>query len=148
VEKDKSIKAADVAQAQAATARSLNVLLVEDDATVAAVIAGLLDAQGHRVRRVEHGLAALAEIDSAPFDLALLDLDLPGLDGLALARALRAREAQTGSPRLPLIGISARSAGNEGALCLGAGMDAFLRKPITGAALQSGVNHVIKPALA
>ena len=148
VEKDKSIKAADVAQAQAATARSLNVLLVEDDATVAAVIAGLLDAQGHRVRRVEHGLAALAEIDSAPFDLALLDLDLPGLDGLALARALRAREAQTGSPRLPLIGISARSAGNEEALCLGAGMDAFLRKPITGAALQSGVNHVIKPALA
>ncbi|HEX7916165.1 ligand-binding sensor domain-containing protein, partial [Rudaea sp.] len=91
VEKDKSIKTAAVAQTQAAPARSLNILLVEDDATVAAVIAGLLDAQGHRVRHAEHGLAALAEIDSIPFDLALLDLDLPGLDGLALARTLRAR---------------------------------------------------------
>lgn len=147
-EKDTSAQMSTVAQTQAAAARSLDILLVEDDATVAAVIAGLLDAQGHRVRRVEHGLAALAEIDSTPFDLALLDLDLPGLDGLALARTLRAREAQAHSSRLPLIGISARSAGNEEALCLAAGMDAFLRKPITGAALRAGVDCVIKQALA
>jgi CheY-like chemotaxis protein len=128
--------------------RSLRVLLVEDDATVAAVVVGLLESQGHKVRHVEHGLAALAEMDSAVFDLALLDLDLPGLDGLALARTLRANEARTHAPRLPLIGISARSVGDEEALCLGAGMDAFLRKPITGAALRAGVDCVIKPASA
>ena len=137
-----------VAASEETPARGLRVLLVEDDTTVAAVIAGLLDAQGHRVRHVEHGLAALAEVESTPFDLALLDLDLPGLDGLALARTLRAREARSGTPRLPLIGISARSAGNEETLCLDAGMDAFLRKPITGAALRAGVDHVIKPAFA
>jgi signal transduction histidine kinase/CheY-like chemotaxis protein/streptogramin lyase len=142
-EKDKGIQNAVVAPAEAAATRSLNILLVEDDATVAAVVAGLLDAQGHHVRHVEHGLAALAEIDSTAFDLALL-----GLDGLALARMLRAREAQSGSPRLPLVGISARSAGNEEALCLDAGMDAFLRKPISGAALRAGVDRVIKPAFA
>ncbi|MFT3791313.1 MAG: ATP-binding protein [Rudaea sp.] len=134
-DEDTSGKSTTAMPAAPVCARSLHVLLVEDDATVAAVVAGLLEAQGHRVRHVEHGLAALTEVDSVPFDLALLDLDLPGLDGLALARTLRAREAQSAVSRLPLIGISARSAGNEEALCLAAGMDAFLRKPVTGAML-------------
>jgi signal transduction histidine kinase/ligand-binding sensor domain-containing protein len=147
-EKENGAPVEAAASTQTAALRSLRILLVEDDATVAAVVAGLLEAQGHHVRRVEHGLAALAEIDSTPFDLALLDLDLPGLDGLALARTLRANEARTQAPRLPLIGISARSVGDEEALCLGAGMDAFLRKPITGAALRAGVDCVIKPAFA
>ena len=112
--------------------RSLRVLLVEDDAVVADVIAGLLCSFGHVVTRAAQGLAALAEFDVAVFDLALIDLDLPAVDGLALARLLRAREAQTGKMRIPLIGISARSVGDEEALCLAAGMDAFLRKPLTG----------------
>ena len=126
-------------------ARHLRILLVEDNATVAAVVVGLLEAQGHRMRHVEHGLAALAEIESMPLDLALLDLDLPGLDGFALARTLRAREAQRQSPRLPLIGISARSIGNEEAQCLEAGMDAFLRKPVTGDMLRECIDSVIVP---
>ncbi|MBS0515914.1 MAG: response regulator [Proteobacteria bacterium] len=146
-ETDESVRVGDMVPAPATT-RGLQVLLVEDDATVAAVIAGLLEAQGHHVRHVEHGLAALAEIESTPFDLALLDLDLPGLDGLALARTLRARELQTGVRRLPLIGVSARSAGNEEALCLAAGMDAFLRKPVTGEVLRAGVDRVIDPVSA
>jgi len=127
-------------------ARGLHVLLVEDDATVAAVIVGLLQAGGWRVRHVENGLAALAEVDAARFDAALLDLDLPGLDGLALARALRAREARLGEPRLALIGISARSVGNEETLCLDAGMDAFLRKPIAGIALHALIERLTRAA--
>ncbi len=111
------------------------ILLVEDDATVAEVITGLLQMQGHRVVHVAQGLAALGEFEAGQHDLALIDLDLPGVDGLALARMLRAREAQSGKVRMPLIGISARSAGNEEALCLAAGMDAFLRKPLTGEVL-------------
>jgi signal transduction histidine kinase/CheY-like chemotaxis protein/streptogramin lyase len=111
------------------------ILLVEDDATVAEVITGLLQMQGHRVVHVAQGLAALTEFEAGQHDLALIDLDLPGVDGLALARMLRTREAQSGKVRMPLIGISARSAGNEEALCLAAGMDAFLRKPLTGAVL-------------
>ena len=115
------------------------ILLVEDDATVAEVITGLLHMQGHRVVHVAQGLAALAEFEAARYDLALIDLDLPGVDGLALARMLRAREAQSGKVRMPLIGISARSVGNEEALCLAAGMNAFLRKPLTGEALGRAV---------
>jgi signal transduction histidine kinase/ligand-binding sensor domain-containing protein/ActR/RegA family two-component response regulator len=134
-----------VAQASVA----LDILLVEDDATVAAVIAGLLDAQGHRVRHAAHGLAALSELETANYDAALIDLDLPGIDGLALARMLRAREAKSGKARMPLIAVSARSVGDEEALCLAAGMDAFLRKPVTGAMLAevidyASLNHALR----
>lgn len=143
---DAGVRTSVTAAGSGASVGGLRILLVEDDATVAAVIAGLLETNGHRAQRVENGLAALAEIDAEPFDAALLDLDLPGLDGLALARTLRMREARTHTPRLPLIGISARSVGNEEALCLEAGMDAFLRKPIGGAALQASVTAVVKRA--
>ncbi|HET8941653.1 MAG TPA: two-component regulator propeller domain-containing protein [Rudaea sp.] len=119
--------------ADADTAR--RILLVEDNATVAAVIIGLLQAQGHRVAHAAHGLAALSELESADYDLALIDLDLPGIDGLTLARMLRASEATNAKPRLRLIGLSARSVGDEESLCREAGMDAFLRKPVTGAML-------------
>ena len=121
---------------------ALRILLVEDDATVAAVICGQLDALGHRVRHVAQGLAALAEIEIEVFDVVLLDLDLPGLDGLALTRTIRAREATQQHPRLPLIGISARSVGNEDALCLAAGMDAFVRKPVSVGMLRTSLRQV------
>ena len=115
-----------------------SILLVEDDATVAAVIAGLLSS--HRVVHVVNGLAALAELQTSRFDIALIDLDLPGVDGLTLARMMRTREVE--GHRMPLIGISARSVGDEEALCFAAGMNAFLRKPITGAMLDECLGRV------
>jgi signal transduction histidine kinase/ActR/RegA family two-component response regulator len=133
------------------TTRPLRILLVEDDPTVAEVIARLLGLQGHQVKHAAQGLAALTELDAARYDAALIDLDLPGVDGLALARMLRAREAQTGATRMPLIGVSARSLGDEEASCLRAGMDAFLRKPVTGELLAGAIaglvhRHVVETA--
>ena len=119
---------------KAATRR---ILLVEDDATVAAAIAGLLEVRGHAVSRVEHGLAALGELAAADHDAALIDLDLPGVDGLTLARMIRAGEAKNDKPSLWLVGISARSRGDEEAMCRAAGMDAFVRKPVTGEMLAA-----------
>uniref|UniRef100_A0A0S6Z290 Histidine kinase n=1 Tax=Mizugakiibacter sediminis TaxID=1475481 RepID=A0A0S6Z290_9GAMM len=115
-------------------------LLVEDDATVAQVIAGLLEAQGHAVRHAPHGLAALSELDTAGCDAMLLDLDLPGVDGFQLARMIRARER--GGARLPIVAITARSGGDEEAQALAAGMDRFLRKPLTGAQLAEALHEV------
>jgi signal transduction histidine kinase/CheY-like chemotaxis protein/streptogramin lyase len=130
-------------QTLAVSARS--VLLVEDDATVAAVIAGLLEAMNQRVVHAAHGLAALAELETASFDAVLIDLDLPGVDGLTLARLLRAREGP-GARRLRLVGITARSVGDEEALCLAAGMDAFLRKPVTAGMLADVLRRTEEPA--
>ena len=114
-------------------------LLVEDDATVAEVIAGLLATLGHRTRHVGNGLAALAELKSASYDIALLDLDLPGIDGLQLARTIRAGIA----PTLPMIAVTARSVGDEDAQVRAAGMNALLRKPLTAAMLAEVIFEVL-----
>ncbi len=116
-------------------AMPLALLLVEDDATVAEVIAGLLRAQGHRVTHVANGLAALAEVATAPFDLALLDLDLPGLNGLDLARQLRVQEFAQ-----PLIAVTARADADAEPQAMAAGFDRFLRKPVTGAMLAEAID--------
>ncbi|QOY62240.1 response regulator [Lysobacter sp. H21R4] len=112
----------------------LSLLLVEDDPIVADVIIGLLHGQGHAVVHAGHGLAALAESSMTRFDAALLDLDLPGLDGLSLARQLRAQ----GFTR-PLIAVTARADTDAEPHALVAGFDRFLRKPVTGAMLREAL---------
>ncbi|MBS0194006.1 MAG: response regulator [Proteobacteria bacterium] len=120
-----------------AGARALKLLLVEDDATVAQVLEGLLRMQGHAVVSAPHGLAALTELDNASFDAALLDLDLPGINGLDLARLIRARGL-----RLPLLAVTARADAHAERDALAAGMDGFLRKPVTGQMLGEALGRL------
>jgi CheY-like chemotaxis protein len=120
---------------KSADASALEILLVEDDATVAEVVVGLLGQLGHRARHVANGLAALAELDGGRFDLVMLDLDLPGIDGLQLARVLRSGPHAA----LPLVAVTARSVGDEEARIRAAGMDTLLRKPVTTALLRESI---------
>ncbi len=122
--------------AMRAPSSALDVLLVEDDPTVAQVLCGLLAGIGHRAVHVANGLAALVELRNARFDLALLDLDLPGVDGLQLARMIRAGES---SASIPLVAVTARSIGNEETQIRAAGMDGLLRKPVTAALLEAAI---------
>jgi len=115
----------------------LRLLLVEDDDTVAEVVGGLLHARGHRVTRVAHGLAALAELQVQSFDVGLFDLDLPGIDGLALVRQLR-----TLGMALPVIALTARSDPQAEPQARAAGCAGFLRKPVTGEALAGALAAV------
>ena len=112
-------------------------LLVEDDAIVAAVIRGLLEQQGHTVCHVGNGLAALAELAHAGFDAVLLDLDLPGVDGFQIARLIRQREHA--GQRVPIIAVTARSGNEDEARARAAGMDGFLRKPLSGEQLADAL---------
>ncbi len=120
--------------APAPEARSLRLLLVEDDVTVAATISGLLQSLGHDVSLAPHSLAALTELQSARFDLALLDLDLPGMDGLALARLLRQR-----GETVPLLAVTARADAEAEAQTAAAGMQGFLRKPVSAMQLSVAI---------
>ncbi|WP_374604951.1 ATP-binding protein [Arenimonas sp.] len=117
------------------------VLLVEDDPVVATVVQDLLRQQGHAVEHAPHGLAAMTALETGDFDLALLDLDLPGLDGFQLARLLRAR-----GETLPLLALTARADGDAEREALAAGMDGFLRKPVTGAMLAEALAQAPSPA--
>jgi CheY-like chemotaxis protein len=125
--------------------RCCQVLLVEDDSIVAAVIRGLLEGQGHCVCHVTNGLAVLAEMARTEFDAVLLDLDLPRIDGFQVARLIRQREHA--ARRVPIIAVTARSGGGGGdeARARAAGMDGFLRKPLTGEQLADALARVLGP---
>ncbi|KLD74874.1 hypothetical protein Y886_30090 [Xanthomonas hyacinthi DSM 19077] len=125
-------------EALAAT-RPLRILLVEDDPTVAEVVSGLLGARGHHITHAAHALAALTEAAGNTFDVALLDLDLPGLDGLALARQLRAF-----GYGMPLIAVTARADAEAEPQARAAGFDGFLRKPVTGDMLAEAIEAVLE----
>lgn len=126
--------------------RHYRLLLVEDDTIVAAVIRGLLDRQGHAVVHVVNGLAALAELAHSAFDAVLLDLDLPGVDGFQIARLIRQRE-QPGR-HVPIVAVTARSGGEDEAQARAAGMDGFLRKPLSGEQLAAALARVAGAAAA
>ncbi|MCR6626564.1 MAG: ATP-binding protein [Pseudoxanthomonas sp.] len=128
---------------QAAQVGPLHILLVEDDATVADVVAGLLRARGHRVTHAPHGLAALADVVTTEFDVAFLDLDLPGLDGMALARQLRLQGVST-----PLVALTARTDADAEPMARQAGFDDFVRKPVTGDMLADVIARAVGEATA
>lgn len=125
-------------RAAAGSQRALHILLVEDDATVADVITGMLRLRGHRVVHVAHGLAALGMLAGHGFDVALLDLDLPGLDGFSLAKQLRVQGF-----RAPLLAITARADGEAESQAKSAGFAGFLRKPLDGEALANAIAAVL-----
>ena len=114
-------------------------LLVEDDPLVAEVVSGLLRAQGHQLVHAAHGLAALAALATARFDVALFDLDLPGMDGFALARHVRAEGID-----VRLVALTARADSGAESEATAAGFDRFLRKPVTGKLLQAMLAGVVE----
>jgi signal transduction histidine kinase/ligand-binding sensor domain-containing protein/CheY-like chemotaxis protein len=110
------------------------VLVVEDDATVADVVCGLLEGLGYEARHAPHALAALAALPGARPELAILDLDLPGMDGMELARLLHVQ-----APELLLLALTARADAQAEPEARAAGMQGFLRKPVTSALLQEAI---------
>jgi signal transduction histidine kinase/streptogramin lyase/ActR/RegA family two-component response regulator len=119
-------------------------LLLEDDPIVAAVVVGLLEAQGHTVSHAPNGLRALEWLEVQRYDAALVDLDLPGLDGFQWARLVRSREKN--GERLPMVAVTARSGGDEETQARAAGMDGFLRKPLQGEQLARALAAQIRTA--
>ena len=107
--------------------RRLSLLIVEDNADLAATYHTLLERQGHQVTAVHTGQDALAATEANAFDVVLCDLGLPDIDGYAVARALRARPD---GGKLRLIAVSGFSQGIDRALSQTAGFDAHLAKPL------------------
>ncbi len=85
-----------------------------------------------------HGLAALAEVSTRRFDAGLCDLDLPGLDGVALVAQLRARGV-----RFPIVAVTARADADAEPQAMAAGCNGFLRKPVTGDLLAQALARVL-----
>ncbi len=108
---------------------SRRVLLVEDNPVNRMVAAGMLKALGHEVETAEDGLVALELLEAHQYDAALLDIQMPRLDGYGTARAIRTA-ARESTRSLPLIALTAAAVDGERQRCLDAGMDDFVTKPI------------------
>ena len=116
--------------AQSATgSRRLKILLAEDSRVNRTVVIGLLKRHGHEVVTAENGMEAVALAESTNFDLALMDVQMPEMDGFAATDRIRRRERETGD-HLPILAITAHALKGDQERCLEAGMDGYLAKPI------------------
>jgi CheY-like chemotaxis protein/HPt (histidine-containing phosphotransfer) domain-containing protein len=129
-------------QAPALAARPLRVLVAEDNEFNAQLLEQLLVRRGHRVRLADNGREALALAAEGAFDLLLLDIHMPELDGFQVAQAARERERSAGD-HLPIIALTARARPEDRARCLAAGMDDFLAKPVQAADLWAAIDRAV-----
>src|SRR5262249_31394947 len=118
--------------------RSARVLVVDDDATVAEVVAGYLDRAGYIVDRADDGPTALARAAAHWPDLVVLDLMLPGMDGLEVCRRLRGREP------VPVIMLTARGDEADRILGLEVGAADYVTKPFSPRELVLRVESVLR----
>ena len=120
---------------------SFTVLIAEDEAVHRELLAAQLAARGHVVVVATDGRDALQQLAQTKVDVALVDLQMPGIDGLQVAASIRAWERQAGG-YLPIVGMSASAASNEEVKCRDTGIDRFLSKPIPRAVLFDVVEEL------
>lgn len=126
-------------------ARALRILAAEDNPTNQLVLKTLLHQAGIEPVLVENGQLAVEAWDAGSFDLLLMDIQMPELDGPAAARAIRRRELETGRARTPIIALTANAMSHQHAQYLEAGMDAIVTKPIDVANLFGAIEAVLGP---
>lgn len=121
-------------------ARFLNILVAEDSPINAKVITTFLRQDGHRVDHVENGRLALEAMQQHPYDLVLMDMRMPELDGLETTRRWRAQE--TDDRHVPIIALTANATTEDKNTCLAAGMDEFLSKPVNQEQLREMIRSL------
>ena len=122
--------------------RTLRLLLVEDNLINQKVGLGMLKRLGHQVAVANDGQEALDQLASERFDLVLMDMQMPVMDGLDATRQIRAREQALGLPRTTIIAITANALSSDQDRCRTAGMDGFISKPLQAAALKAQLDLV------
>lgn len=119
----------------------MRVLLIDDDARLAELLEGYLTPQGVTLVHAPGGQAGLAAVAAGGFDAVLLDVMMPGLDGLAVLRKLR-----DGSPKLPVIMLTARGDEADRVVGLELGADDYVAKPFSPRELLARIRAVLRRA--
>jgi len=109
--------------------RSLRILVAEDNAVNRMLVTALLEKRGHTTVNVTNGRDAVAAVGESEFDLVLMDVQMPEMDGLQATAAIRKSEGVTGG-HVPIIALTAHAMKGDREVCIAAGMDEYLSKPI------------------
>ncbi len=125
-----------------AGAKSLRILCAEDNPYARVVLNTILTELGHGTDFAGTGEAAVAAVDGGGYDVVLMDVTLPVMDGLAATRAIRALRG--GVANVPIIGISGRTEASEEQAAMAAGMNAFLAKPVSPAVLAQTLAKFVR----
>jgi len=129
--------------AAAKPSRRLRILLAEDNLVNQRLTVRMLEKMGHHVVVAQTGEDALKTLSAQKFDLVLMDVQMPEMDGFAATREIRRREQ--GSPgRVPVIAMTAHAMKGDRESCLEAGMDDYLAKPINREELQHAIERTVK----
>jgi CheY-like chemotaxis protein/HPt (histidine-containing phosphotransfer) domain-containing protein len=121
----------------------LNVLVADDDAINQRLVSARLNALGWKVTLVSNGRNAVDIIPSASFDLVMMDVNMPEMDGLTAARNIRTFETSFSRPPVPIIAMTAFVTDQDRANCMQAGMDDYLAKPVTRRDILSTIQRVL-----
>ncbi len=128
--------------AQLADSMGLRVLVAEDNPVNQKVAGKILEKLGCEVMVVSDGKQAVEAVFERPFDLVLMDVQMPVLDGLQATRDIRAKEKETGR-RTRIVALTANAMQGDEDRCLAAGMDGYLTKPLRAEKLQEAVQQVV-----
>jgi len=119
------------------------ILLAEDNLVNQKVVTAILKKRGYRVEVAADGREALRRLEQYPFDLVLMDVQMPELDGIEAARQIRQKERFR---RLPIVAMTAHAMNGDRERCLSAGMDDYLSKPVAPAHLLEAVQKHLQRA--
>jgi two-component system, sensor histidine kinase and response regulator len=122
----------------------LEILLVEDSLYNQKLALGILAQRNHQVTVANNGLEAVDAHRSKQYDLIVMDVQMPEMDGLEATRTIRIRERETGE-HIPIIGVTAQAMKGDRQRCLDAGMDVYLPKPVRAALLHNAIDKIIGP---
>ncbi len=123
----------------------VTILLVEDNVINQRVAKRMVENMGYKVEVANHGQEALDMMKNKKYDLVLLDVQMPVLDGLRTAQKIRVKELNT-EEHIPIIAMTAHAQKEDRDRCLEAGMDDYLSKPINMKMLEEKINHYLKNA--
>ena len=123
--------------------RGLHILAAEDIPTNQLVLRTIMQTFGVELEVVDNGQRAVEAWEHGHYDLILMDIQMPKMDGVAATRAIRAAEAQSGRPRTPIIAVSANAMTHQLQEYLAAGMDGHVAKPIELAKLSAAIESAL-----
>jgi len=124
--------------------RQPQVLLVEDNHINQVVALEFLALMGVQARLAKNGIEALAACEESPPDLVLMDIQMPGMDGLECARRIRAQQRDGKMPGFPILALTAHALDADVAASMEAGMDEHLTKPLDFVALRTRLQRWLK----